>query len=649
MAGKLIGEPENLAIWLYIGLSFKPHAKCVKWGNRGQSGRRLRILTFDNYYGGDSMMLSKDATSIIGKIGFLLPLLLILFIATDAAAACPEYRTSAAYRTTAVNTRTVAYTAPTVITYRAPASYRLCGDSLYDTRRVRYVVMRSNGYRNGSGARYVAVRNGYYNGNSARYVAIRNGNGNGYHKVSRTRYIAVRNVDIDDDAPRYVAVRRAPVYIERPATRYVAVRNIDIDDDEDLRYVAVRRHPTYMESTGTRYVAVRNVAIDDDDDDLRYVAVRRYPTYVANTDTRYPAVRNVDIDDDCPRYVAMRSCSEYTSGNTRYVVLRNGNGYSNGTRYVALRNGNGNGTKYVQYTDAAYSNGNGASYITTSDNDDACLLSVAHTSPEIVSTRTVSYVRDDDDDIDIDDDVDETKYVAATARTVSYEPMDDDDIDRIAFHNGISDSARTMSYVSTNDTGIDNDETMYIAASDVDDPCLRRVAVRTCPDDLSTSTVSYVPVDNVNVRTVSYVPTNNVYHTDKTDIAIRDCPTEVSSVDTDTTYVVDTSVTPVETIDASTRLVETSDTDVGYTAAQRIARDYGYRDGLEDGQEAALERDAYHPENSGDYEKATNGYEDTFGDKDLYKEAYRSAYLGGYRSGFNSIASRGTVALVTEP
>ena len=62
-----------------------------------------------------------------------------------------------------------------------------------------------------------------------------------------------------------------------------------------------------------------------------------------------------------------------------------------------------------------------------------------------------------------------------------------------------------------------------------------------------------------------------------------------------------------------------------------------YRDGFKDGADAAAELDSYHPENSGDYKKATNGYEDSYGDKDLYKESYRSAYLTGYRSGFNSI------------
>ena len=34
--------------------------------------------------------------------------------------------------------------------------------------------------------------------------------------------------------------------------------------------------------------------------------------------------------------------------------------------------------------------------------------------------------------------------------------------------------------------------------------------------------------------------------------------------------------------------------------------------------------------------KATEGYEDEFGDKDIYKDSYRTSYLAGYRAGFAS-------------
>jgi hypothetical protein len=70
------------------------------------------------------------------------------------------------------------------------------------------------------------------------------------------------------------------------------------------------------------------------------------------------------------------------------------------------------------------------------------------------------------------------------------------------------------------------------------------------------------------------------------------------------------------------------------------ARQYGYEDGFKDGAEAGRERDAYHPENSGDWQKGTNGYEDKFGNKKIYKRAYREAYLQGYKEGYSQYTNR---------
>ena len=133
-------------------------------------------------------MPSKDATSNFGRIGFFLPFILIFLIAADAAIACPDNTSRIVYRTGAVNTRTGYAMAPTVITYRGPASSRLCGDSVYKTRRVKYVAMRDSGYYTDSPTRYVAVRR----------------SSNSYYPMRSSRYVAVRNVDYDD-APRYVA------------------------------------------------------------------------------------------------------------------------------------------------------------------------------------------------------------------------------------------------------------------------------------------------------------------------------------------------------------------------------------------------------------------------------------------------------------
>jgi hypothetical protein len=71
-----------------------------------------------------------------------------------------------------------------------------------------------------------------------------------------------------------------------------------------------------------------------------------------------------------------------------------------------------------------------------------------------------------------------------------------------------------------------------------------------------------------------------------------------------------------------------------------VAEQYGYEDGLNDGADAGRERDAYHPENSGDWQKGTNGYEDRFGSKKAYRQAYREAYLEGYREGYRRYTRR---------
>lgn len=67
---------------------------------------------------------------------------------------------------------------------------------------------------------------------------------------------------------------------------------------------------------------------------------------------------------------------------------------------------------------------------------------------------------------------------------------------------------------------------------------------------------------------------------------------------------------------------------------RQAARQFGYEDGFEDGADAGRERDVYNPQNSGDYKKAANGYEDEFGNKQLYRQAYRGAYLQGYKNGY---------------
>lgn len=88
------------------------------------------------------------------------------------------------------------------------------------------------------------------------------------------------------------------------------------------------------------------------------------------------------------------------------------------------------------------------------------------------------------------------------------------------------------------------------------------------------------------------------------------------------------------------------DVDSDYFSTERIAADYGYRDGYSDGHEVGMEREIYNPHKEGDFRNGTNGYEGHFGAKWLYKQAYRDAYLKGYDAGFRSVAQRSTYRAV---
>ncbi len=88
------------------------------------------------------------------------------------------------------------------------------------------------------------------------------------------------------------------------------------------------------------------------------------------------------------------------------------------------------------------------------------------------------------------------------------------------------------------------------------------------------------------------------------------------------------------------------DVDSDYFSTERIAADYGYRDGFSDGHEVGMERETYNPYKEGDYRNGTNGYEGHFGSKYLYKQAYRDAFLKGYDAGFRSVAQRSKYASV---
>ena len=612
-------------------------------------------------------MQSKDAARIFGRIGFFLPLFLIFLISADAAFACPQHTSKAAYRTRTITTRTASTMAPVVISYRAPATYRRCGDNLIDTRGARYVAARGDRYRRDAG-----------------YVAVRNGRDNGYYTTSQKRYIAVRDV-ARYETPRYVAVRRAPAYVDsgiryvavrraEPRVRYVALREFQNDGyNDEIHYVKMSRHRDY--DSGTRYVAVRG-------GNAYYEAPR----------TRYVAVRN-NINAGCARTVALQGClDQVETMSARGVVIRD-DGYSNRTKYVAVRDevdyrdhedfdesdGDSDVTvsgeidddaeyfvqptrnvrtmSYVGHDGSDRYDGNGGVYLTSNEMGNPCMRQVApRTCPETYNTRTISYAPVSYYDDDIDDqaflDGGGATYVAAgdiedaclstvgvrevpevvSMREVSYVPVnyaDDHAFDRgsEAAYIETENAAHAMRYAAGEDDEdyvVEADEVGYVKPENDYIPV---------DDNAGAQAVSYVPVDDfeyVGAEPVSYVPAESAYEVDATYIAEADCPELISSVDAEPVYVADASAVLVEEGDAE--LV------AGLHGTQQIAESYGFRDGFEDGRDAALERDEYHPENSGDFQKATEGYEDEYGDKSVYKDAYRNKYLQGYREGFESAA-----------
>lgn len=72
----------------------------------------------------------------------------------------------------------------------------------------------------------------------------------------------------------------------------------------------------------------------------------------------------------------------------------------------------------------------------------------------------------------------------------------------------------------------------------------------------------------------------------------------------------------------------------GYGAS--AARQYGYQDGLNDGQRDRRSGHSNRPTQDGNYKHADHGYSSRYGDKNYYKEAYRQAYENGYEQGYGS-------------
>jgi len=432
--------------------------------------------------------------------------------------------------------------------------------------------------------KYVAVRgNGYYS-NVPTYVAAQNVNS--YYPMSRTRYIAVRNDDVAY-TPRYVAVSRQPAYV-----------------DTGMSYAVVRNAPH------TKYVAVRDMDMDygnygyaptQYDTGTRYVAVRNISSGYYERPAPYVAVRNANAGCGC----AVSSLEDTETFSPRHVVVKHD--------YLA-------GQQEVVYPDTSY--GNTAYVAVPSENFD-------RTNVSYDSYQPTSYV-----------DTGRMNYIPANY---------DSDIDDQAI--------------------LDTSDAAYVAADDIEDACLSPVALRASPivvktkavgyvpvnraakmvsyvpvsniEDIDTAPVSYVPVENIKYvpvekmqdRTVSYVPASSFNYIDTAGTAACACPTSENSVITNTENIADTSAMVEDTDSESTVVV--SDT-------LTVAGANGYRDGFKDGKHAAKHGNEYLPEGSGDFLKATKGYDDEiFADKEAYKEAYRDSYLKGYRAGFDSVIGSG--------
>ena len=660
------------------GLSFKRHTRYVF--DKPQPIRAAVACFVLDKQGGDSMKL-KDATRGIGSVGILLPLILIFLIAAGATYACPGTRV--VYRTRTAN-RLAPSMGTTVISYGGQP----CGDISYrNTRRVRYTTVGDSGYY-GSSPRYIAVR-------SAR----------SYQPARRIRYVAVRNDDMDYTPSRYVVVSRQPTYIDSgsryiavrsyaPRTRYVAVRYSDMDpDDVDYnyspQYVAVRRQPVYV---SPRYVPVRNVDTDYDDDD--YVAPARYVA-VRNTGSACACgVSSLnDVETTAPRHVVVKT--DYIAGTRDVIVPRSS--YDD-TAYLNVPTTNLSTARYVNYDDAAYwDDGNqryipasyvetpqlrtvsyvpadygsdlddeaipdteDATYIAANDVGDACLSRIAVQAPMETSTQTVSYVPADDVDYDTSLSGSEPTYVVNETPTsaISDEPVDADsdmDTDYVpANYVGASCSCpvayqspaalrtfeddlgyHTVTAISAdNMTALNTVPVNYTTAENVNYVPADQTAVADVnyvpADQTNLANVNYVPADETNVEPVSDVSADSIGYADTADTDACDCSAPEASVVTEPAAPI--AYTSMAVVEPENVAVSTDES----VEPRPIAAETGYRDGLADGQAAAVNGQENIPADSENFQTATNGYDDTLGNVNSYGVAYRSSYLQGFSEGYNS-------------
>jgi len=438
---------------------------------------------------------------------------------------------------------------------------------------------------------------GYYTGTPT-YVAVQ--------QMPRTRYVAVRNYDYDNYVPQYVAVRRQPAYVDMNSkyalmrnnyvrTRYVAVRDRDMGnyDYAPTQYVAVRHAPE------TRFVTVRNM---DSSYDYGMSSVGYIPVRYSAQDTRpigYVPIRNSGCG------CATSDLQGYETMSPRHVVVKSD--YLDETQDVIYPD--------VSYEDTAYvsmpENTNVVYNVGHFHNNGTRVIPVSYVDSGNVSYVPASYDNDNDFDDQAILDTSDVTYVAA---------------------GGVRDACLSpVSYVTTD--GIKAyDSGTYVPVSNV--AYMRAEPVSYVPIE----NVSYVPAKRTHTRSVSYVPAESVDYVDTADTRVCECPvSENRNVGNiyRTDQVADTSAEVEDNVSDVTAYTVANST---MTDAQ-AASENGYRDGFEDGKQAALNGNEYRPANSSDFQEADDGYDRSFGSKDAYGHTYRASYLKGYNAGFDAAVS----------
>jgi hypothetical protein len=385
------------------------------------------------------------------------------------------------------------------------------------------------------------------------------------------------------------------------------------------------------ELAGTQEVIVPNTSYDDN---TAYVAVPAESvnrTYAGYTNAAYLDDNDEAVipagytESPCARPVAVSNCSgDLTDVRT--------------LRYVPATYDNDLDDQAILDTDDA-------TYVADNDIADACLRPEAYyeESPQVMTTQEVNYVPASyvDEDASLSGSgttylaVDDPGPAAVTYVPVTYYGDSDVDDDTIYVSNGdVGNSCSCPVALNTIDSNADMSEVNYVPASSVED--LNAAAVNYVPDedaDIDIDAASSAPVVYSDVDTVAAVPDEGEPSVETAAIENDASPTVITSEVTE----------PMEAAYDTAPIVADTDSDAvaSMVSTEQIGGDTGYTDGLEAGKATALRMEQFHPGDSVDFQNGTVGYEDTYGDIDVYRNAYRSSYLQGYSEGFNSIVAAG--------